>query len=184
MLKDYSEAIKLAVKKIQDYEGYSSVPYMCSASVWTVGYGEVILGSTGEQLIGNAKREVALGQFKKLYPDGITKELASKKIEREVIKIINKMELEFVRLMKDYFTNEQIAALVSFSYNVGNGWIHQSGLRQALLQYQLDINSKKSDELLNEDKQDIQYQIKRWDKVGGVSCKGLKNRREKEASVF
>lgn len=94
---------------IKKHEGFKSKPYLCPASVPTIGYGSTIYED---------------GKKIKLTDPEITPERAEKLLESHVIKrtlpIINKY-------VKRKLNNNELSALVSFVYNTGGGYNDKAG---------------------------------------------------------
>ena len=63
----------------------------------------------------------------------------------------------------------QVAALVSFVYNVGAGALKSSTLRKRSLADRMD---------------EVPSEFLKWDKAGGMKLKGLTRRRQAEAELF
>jgi len=98
--------------------------------------------------------------------DIIDKETAKRWLLIEAEKYYNKVK----SLVKVPITDNQILALSSFAYNVGDGALANSTLLK----------------LLNAgaDKKTVAAQFDRWIYAGGVVLKGLKNRRTAEKKLF
>jgi lysozyme len=110
-----------------------------------------------------------------LYEDGRKVTLRDKQISME-----RADTLLMLTLRRDYLpavkalvpvllTPNQVAALVSFVYNVGVGALKSSTLRKRILAGRMD---------------DVPAEFLKWDKAGGRKLKGLTRRREAEASCF
>lgn len=96
------------VAMIKGFEGFSSIPYLCPAGVWTQGYGHAI-GVTRDSPIINRSEAESL-----LLHD-------LEKFENAVSKLI------YVPLKQGQFD-----ALISFVYNLGSGCLQRSTLRQKI----------------------------------------------------
>lgn len=70
----------------------------------------------------------------------------------------------------------QFDALVSFSFNVGTGWIFDSGLQRALDRNHLRYGDRA--------KLEISRELLKWDVAGGHHLAGLHSRRVAEAHLF
>lgn len=70
----------------------------------------------------------------------------------------------------------QFDALLSFSFNVGTGWISDSGLQRAL--------DRAHGRLGNKAKLDVTHELLKWDVAGGRHLEGLHRRRVAEAVLF
>lgn len=72
----------------------------------------------------------------------------------------------------------QFDALVSFSFNVGTGWLDDSGLERTLTRV------SKDGKVGDLDKAAIRRELDKWDVAGGRHLPGLLARREREARLF
>jgi GH24 family phage-related lysozyme (muramidase) len=134
---------------IKKFEGYRSKAYQCSAKVWTIGYGTT-------RYSGGQK--VAKG-------DVIDKETAETYLREDV----KKFEEAVQELVKVELNQNQFDALVSWTYNLGQGNLKRSRLLKRL----------------NEgDYAAVPAEMKRWTRAGGKVLKGLVRRRAAEAELF
>jgi lysozyme len=125
--------------------------YQDSGGVWTIGY-----GSTYDF---DKQRKVQQG-------DVITAEQAQKWLEITT----SKDAAEIKNLVKVPLNNNELNALISFTYNVGLGAFKASSLLRLL-------NS-------GTDKKLVADQFDRWVFDNGVKVKGLINRRNAEKKLF
>ena len=144
-------AAKLAAEVIKDFEGYSSKPYLCPANIPTIGYGNTMYAN-GERVTMDDP-EIDQSEAEKMLLDTI------KTVEKQVKNVLE------VKLKA-----HQIAALISFTYNVGIGNFSNS----TLLAW---VNS-------NPDFARIPEQFRRWNKGGGKVLNGLVRRREAEIELW
>ncbi len=93
---------------IKSFEGFSAVPYLCPARVWTIGYGST------------------KGVTKDTPP--MTQQEASELIAQEVVRYENSVR----RLITVPLTQNEYDALVSFTYNLGGGVLQYSTLRMKI----------------------------------------------------
>jgi len=145
------KAHELAADIIKKFEGYSSKPYLCPANVPTIGYGSTMYTNGTRVTMDDAE---------------ITEEQATEMLA-QTIKGVDK-QLKNVLTVK--LKPHQLAALISFTYNVGIGNFAKS----TLLAW---VNS-------NPDFSEIPSQFRRWNKGGGKVLKGLINRREAEVALW
>ena len=133
-----------AVELVKGFEGFSAKAYLCPAGIPTIGYGHT----------GNIRPT-----------DTITKE------EAEVLlaKDLEKFEAGVKKAVKVPLNENQLAALVSFTYNVGLGAFNNSTLLKQLNEGRYDLAA---DQLL------------RWTKAAGKELAGLVRRRAAERAVF
>jgi len=144
-------AAKLAAEVIKEFEGYSSKPYLCPANIPTIGYGNTMY-SNGERVTMDDP-EIDQSEAEKMLLDTI------KTVEKQVKNVLE------VKLKA-----HQLAALISFTYNVGIGNFSNS----TLLAW---VNS-------NPDFTRIPEQFRRWNKGGGKVLNGLIRRREAEIELW
>jgi len=141
-------AAKLAAEVIKEFEGYSSKPYLCPSGIPTIGYGNTMY-TNGERVTMDDP-EIDNAEAEKMLLDTI------KTVEKQVKNVLE------VKLKA-----HQLAALISFTYNVGIGNFSNSTL--------LDSNP---------DFLRIPEQFRRWNKGGGKVLKGLVRRREAEIELW
>jgi len=144
-------AAKLAAEVIKEFEGYSSKPYLCPSGIPTIGYGNTMY-TNGERVTMDDP-EIDQSEAEKMLLDTI------KTVEKQVKNVLE------VKLKA-----HQLAALISFTYNVGIGNFSNS----TLLAW---VNS-------NPDFPRIPEQFRRWNKGGGKILNGLIRRREAEIELW
>jgi lysozyme len=96
-------------KLIQEFEGLSLVPYLCSAKVATIGYGNTFYPSGKKVTMQDAPISLATAKW-------MLKETA------------NKFALDVDKLIKANLNQNQFNAIVSFAFNVGIGALGKSSL--------------------------------------------------------
>ena len=144
-------AAKIAAEVIKEFEGYSSKPYLCPSGIATIGYGNT-MHLNGERVTMDDP-EIDEKEANKMLMDTI------KTVEKQVKNVVE------VKLKA-----HQLAALISFTYNVGIGNFSNSTLLAWL-------NS-------NPDFPRIPEQFRRWNKGGGKVLNGLVRRREAEVALW
>jgi len=149
--KKNRSAAKIAAEVIKEFEGYSSKPYLCPANVPTIGYGNTMY-SNGERVT--------------MDDSDITK----KEAEKMLLDTVKSVEKQVKNVVEVKLKAHQLAALISFTYNVGIGNFANS----TLLAW---INS-------NPDFARIPEQFRRWNKGGGRVLNGLVRRREAEVALW
>jgi len=92
---------------IKKWEGLSTVPYLCPANIWTIGYGHT----------GGVKPT-----------DSISKEEAELLLQTDLLKF----EKQVLSLIIVPLRQEQFDALVSFTFNLGASSLQRSTLRMKL----------------------------------------------------
>lgn len=130
---------------IKQFEGFSAEAYTCAGGYLTIGYGHKLLPSDRYKSVTMAKADEIL-----------RKDL--RKSERAVLKYIT------VPL-----TDDQFAALVSFTFNLGPASLQRSTLRQKLNYGEYRAAAK---------------EFKRWVYAGGKRVMGLVRRRKVESELF
>lgn len=140
------------LRLIKQFEGLRLIAYPCDANVYTIGYGHTKGVKKGDK--------ITIQQAQKLLAEDI----------KYFEKVVN--ELVSVPL-----TDNQFAALVSFTFNVGEGSKTNPdivGLRNSTLL-----------KLLNQGKYyEAACEFLKWNKVDGRVNEGLVNRRDAEKRLF
>ncbi len=135
-------------------------PYRDPADIWTIGWGHAIrLGD--EYLRGGHNRAAA----RALYPGGITVRQAEQLLRGDLLDTCRDVE----SLVEVELTDNEFAALVSFTFNVGRGNLSRSTLLRKLNEY---------------DYEGAAAQFHVWIKAGGRVLRGLVRRRAAEAALF
>jgi lysozyme len=137
---------------------------MCPAGYWTEGYGSLVLDAKGKPLQGMANKDLAL-QSATVH----TKEEALTDLKKKIdfrINLITKLGL----VINDF----QMAAIVSFVYNVGYSAFIGSTLLKRIKNFENDIA--------------IDIEFRKWNKgtVNGerIVLPGLDARRTTESLLF
>lgn len=138
---------KSDIELIKRHEGCRLVAYRCPSNVLTIGYGH-----TGADVKEGMKITQAQAD-----------QLLAKDLQR------------FEKYVKDAtkgvdLNENQYAALVSFTYNVGPKNLNDSTLLKRIK--------------ANQNDPDIANQFKRWNKSGKTVLPGLVKRREEEAKLY
>jgi len=135
---------------IKHFEGLFFDAYICPGGVWTIGYGHTGLRHND----GTVKRgrKVTLSEAEKLLKHDL------RYFERAVD-----------RLVKVPLNENQFGALVSFTFNVGEGALGRSTLLKKLNAGDYAGAAK---------------QFARWNRGGGRVLRGLTRRRAAEAALF
>ena len=149
------EASDSCISLIKYFEGFSEKPYW-DYSQYTVGYGTRCPDDKLDQYmtygITKAEAEALL-----------TKELAS------FVKSVNNYD----KANNLNLTQYEFDALVSFTYNVGAGWMSSSGSAQI---QDAVLNNRTGNDFL--------YAMTQWSVAGGSTSLGLVNRRLVEANLY
>lgn len=134
----------LGIELIKKFEGCKLTAYLCPAGILTIGYGHTKAVQKG-QVITQSQAEELLKQDLKIYEDAVK------------------------RNIKVNISQSMFDALVSFTYNLGEGNLRSSTLLRLL-------NSK--------DYYGASQEFVRWNKAGGKVLAGLTKRRESERNLF
>lgn len=146
-------------KLIADFEGLRLKPYLCSAKVPTIGYGNTF------------------------YPNGKKVTMRDKPITKEyafeIFKFVADLFAKDVAsLIKSKVTQNQFNALVSFAYNVGTDIDHDDipeGLGDSTLLRKVNANPNDTS---------IRAEFMKWNKANRIVLKGLTSRRKKESDLY
>jgi lysozyme len=130
---------------IISFEGIRLEAYKCPAGVWTIG-------------VGSTVPAVHAGEV-------ITKQQALARFDKDLTKFENAVD----RLVKVPLTQNQFDALVSFTFNVGEGALAKSTLLKKLNAGDYDA---------------VPTELMRWTKGGGRELPGLVRRRRAEAAMW
>lgn len=135
---------------IKRFEGCKLKAYKCPAGVWTIGYGNTFYED------GTKVKE----------GDVITQERADELFDI----IINDFARMTDALVKSDVTENNFAAIVSFTFNVGTG-----NLKRSTLLRKVNANPKDPS---------IRAEFMKWTRANGEVLKGLVRRREAEAKLY
>ncbi|PTU67542.1 muraminidase [Chromobacterium sp. Panama] len=133
------------VKLIQQFEGLRLKAYQDAVGVWTIGYGHTGPDVTPGLVISQAQADALLARD------------------------LNRFETGVSRLVSVPLNQNQFDALLSFSYNLGQGSLQNSTLLRLLNQ---------------RDYAGAAAQFPRWNKAGGKVLPGLTRRRAAEQALF
>lgn len=139
---------------IKKFEGFSSKPYY-DYGQHTVGYGT----------------KCPTDKYFDYLANGIPVEEAEALLRETLTDIADTLQKKLIDPYNLTFTQHQFDALVSFSFNVGTGWMtYDSILRNAVLS--------------NAEEDDLVYAFSLYSTAGGKYLTGLVNRRLCEANIF
>lgn len=136
---------------IKQFEGFVGKPYLCPANVPTIGYGATF------------------------YPGGKKVTMQDPPITESVghdllINMLGRFEKAVDSSCRDDLTQNQFDALVSFTYNLGEGNLKSSTLLKK-------VNANPNDPTIRDE-------FMKWVKAGGKVLPGLVKRREAEANLY
>jgi lysozyme len=135
---------KAGIDLIKRWEAFFDHVYICPAGYKTIGWGHLVKEGEIFGVITQDEGEVLLRKDLGVAIQGI------------------------LRYISVPLTDNQFGALVSFCFNLGNGCIQRSTLRQRL----------------NRQDYDVTNEFLKYNKAGGRVLKGLTRRRIAEASLF
>ena len=147
ILETRRRAIALGMEILKMFEGFRGIPYVCPGGYVTIGYGHRLQG--GGLAPKNIQKEEAEGL---LYLDVLGTEGAV---------------LRNIDVPLEYW---QMAALISFTFNVGGAALQRSTLRQK-------INACAQ-------RHEIEQEFMRWVYCNAKKMRGLEARRRIEAEVY
>ena len=137
---------QIAMNIIKVFEGCKLKAYQCSAGVWTIGYGHT--------------KGVKEGMV-------ITQQQAEAYFENDIMEFLLPVQKEVGNICNA----NQIAALTSFAFNLGNKALKKSTL--------LKVVKKNPQNFI-----EIRKEFMRWVYADGKILNGLKTRRNAEADLF
>jgi lysozyme len=144
------KASKKCLEMLAHHEGIRQKPYKCPAGLWTVGVGH---------LIGDGKS----------LPDSWNRTFSLEEVYAILAKDVIRFERGVERLITIPLTQNQMDAIISFTFNLGIGCLQRSSVRQ---------------KLNRGDKEGAIESLLKYNKAGGKVLKGLDNRRKDEAALF
>ncbi|MDX8393693.1 MAG: lysozyme [Mariprofundales bacterium] len=144
---------------LAQWEGVEYEVYKDSADLATIGVGHLI-----------TKTELKSGTIEL---NGVEVPYSERFNEQQVMDLLEKDLVRFNKAVNKKVTvdlnQNQFDALISFAFNVGNGNFKSSTLLKLLNKGQYE---------------EVPAQFRRWNKAGGRVVEGLKNRREKEITLW
>jgi lysozyme len=154
------------------FEGYRDKPYLCSASMWTIGWGHVLYQDQIKLPV--VRKEGYTGPLRNEYQ--LKPEDNRVWSKDELVEIFKNDLVSFERGVLRFAPNldspehqSKFDACVAFSFNVGLGNFQRSTCRQKILRGEWEAAA---DSLLD------------WSKAGGKVLKGLLRRRQAEKDLF
>lgn len=149
--KEEPGVMEIAAALCRRFEGLYLTPYLCPAGVPTIGYGATF------------------------YEDGTPVRMTDPPITRDRAEALLQWHLRtqflpaVATLCPGADTEERVAALLDFTFNLGEGNLRASTLRRR-------VNAGEWD--------DVPAQLLRWNKAGGRVLRGLTLRRQAEADLI
>ena len=143
------QTLDMAARLISEFEGCKLTPYQDSGGVWTIGIGSIMIA--GKPVSGSTP--------------AITMDKATELLTEE---LTDKASF-VVKFSPENAADNELAAVISFTYNVGETAYFDSTLRRKWLANDLE---GAADAFLA------------WDMIKGHKSRGLGNRRKIERQVF
>ena len=154
------------------FEGYRDKPYLCSAHMWTIGWGHVLYQNQIKLPV--IRKDGYTGALRKEYP--LRPEDNRVWSKDELVKIFKDDLVSFERGVLRFAPNldnpehqHKFDACVAFAFNVGTGNFQRSTIRQ---------------KILREDWEGAADAFMVWTKAGGKVLQGLVRRRQAERALF
>jgi len=144
---------------LKEWEGFKLRMYKDSAGLPTIGVGHLITKS--EQASG----QITIEGVAVAYANGLTDQQVLDLLSQDV----KPAEQAVTNGVKVALNQNQFDALVSFTFNVGNGAFNGSTLLKVLNQGNYS---------------QVPDQLRRWNKAGGQVVQGLVNRRQNEINLW
>ena len=158
------------IELMHRFEGYRDKPYLCSASMWTIGWGHVLYQDQIKYPV--VAKEGYSGIIRKDYPLRQEDNRVWTKDELKEIfkKDIGSFESGVLRLAPNLAGHQgAFDACVAFSFNVGLGNFQRSTIRAKIGREQW---------------QDAAQAFMSWTKAAGKELRGLVLRRTAEKDLF
>ena len=134
-----------AIEIVTRFEGCELKSYQCPAGVWTIGY-----GCTGGNIVPGLV---------------ITEEVAEEWLHRDLTEVMGRV----LKLIQIPLSDNELAAILSFVYNVGIGNFQSSTMYRKLLSH---------------DYAGAADEFPRWTRAAGKVLPGLIKRRAAEKELF
>jgi lysozyme len=146
---------------VKHHEGVRFKPYRCPARLWTVGVGHVLYPAQGRLPLD--QRDAF-----PLAPED-NRAFSKAEVDGTLSADLIRFETGVARLLPLVLTQNQVDALVSFSFNLGLGRLQGSTLRSKVLRREMEAAA---DEFL------------KFTRGGGKILPGLVKRRNDERALF
>jgi len=165
MVREINEAGLTLIKSFEglgdgDPSTTNLEPYLDPVGIWTIGWGHAI--RDGADFLRGAENKARANA---LYPGGITLAQAETLLKADVFDTCRDVQA----VVNVPINDNQFAALVSFTYNVGIGNLKSSTLLK-------HVNAQRFTEAAGE--------FPKWNKSAGQVLAGLTRRRVAEAALF
>jgi len=137
------------LEKLKQWEGLKTKAYKDAGDVWTIGYGHTAAAGTPAPHQGMV--------------------ITASEAESILLKDLTQYEAAVENNVNVKLNDNQFAALVSFTFNVGIGAFKNSTLLKKLNQGDFDA---------------VPVELRKWVKAGGKKVQGLVNRRQAEGYLW
>ena len=157
---------------MHQFEGKRNKPYLCPASIWTVGFGSVLYQD--QIRLPMVRKEGYTGLIRseyKLRPED-DRIWSDDEVDQLFARDLVSFERGVLRLAPNLDRPEhqhKFDACVAFSFNVGLGNFQRSTIRQKIIREDWDAAADA---------------FMQWTKAGGKVLKGLVRRRQAEKDLF
>jgi len=161
---------KRGIDLMHQFEGFRSRPYLCPASIWTIGYGHVLYQ---EQIaLPVVRKEGYTGAIRKEYllREEHNRTWSKAEIDQLFEKDLGSFERGVLRLVPGVAGFEgRFSALVALAFNIGLGNLQRSTIR---------MRANRGDW------EGAGGAFMMWTKAGGKELGGLVRRRQAELKLF
>jgi GH24 family phage-related lysozyme (muramidase) len=155
-------------------EGLRLTPYNDAVGHATIGYGHLMHYGN---VTAADRAKYGYDPVKKVYKKPMTVKQAINLLITDAERYARPLATH-AKKRKWKLNQPQFDALVSFSFNVGTGWLDDSGLERTLTRV------SKDGKVGDLDKAAVRRELDKWDVAGGHHLPGLLARREREAHLF
>ena len=155
---------------MHQFEGKRNKPYLCPASIWTIGFGSVLYQD--QIRLPMIRKEGYAGIIRSEYPlkQEHNRIWSDEEINQLFLRDLVSFERGVLRLAPNLAGHQSaFDACVAFSFNVGLGNFQRSTIRQ---------------KILREEWPEAAEAFMQWTKAGGQVLKGLVRRRSAEVDLF
>ena len=152
---------KKGIDLIKYFEGVKNRPYLCPASLWTIGVGSVLYPEQAKLKVEDRKSFPLKSADNRVWSDN--------EIDTLFLTDVYRFERGVERYITVPLTQGQFDCLVAFSFNLGLGTLQKSTLRQ---------------KLNRQDYEGAVESLLKYNKAAGKILKGLDLRRKAEAALF
>ncbi len=163
---------KDGIHLVHQFEGKRNKPYLCPASIWTVGFGSVLYQDQIKLPLVRKDGYTGLIRAEYKLRTEHDREWSNEEVDELFSRDLVSFERGVLRLAPNLDSPEhqhKFDACVAFSFNVGLGNFQRSSIRQCIKR---------------EDWDGAAEAFMQWTKAGGKVLKGLVRRRDAERQLF